>query len=94
MDDSLLRRGQPCWYRNPKVKMIAINDAFLLESFVFEILKKHFKTEIIYLPLLELFREVIFKTEMGQLLDLTSQPLDAEPDLNRFTIERFVSHLP
>lgn len=26
---------------------------------------------------------------MGQLLDLTSQPLDVEPDLSRFTIERY-----
>jgi farnesyl diphosphate synthase len=68
--------------------MIAINDAFLLESFVFQILKKHFRSESCYLDLVELFHEVIYKTEMGQLLDLTSQPLDEQPDLNRFTLER------
>lgn len=113
MDESTLRRGQPCWFRNPKVKMIAINDAFLLETFVFQILKKHFRTEPIYMQLVEIFhdvsvaplpalgwvvaflrlilddcRQVIYRTELGQLLDLTSQPLDAEPDLARFTPER------
>ena len=40
MDDSLTRRGQPCWYRNPHVNMIAINDSFLLESFVFTLIKQ------------------------------------------------------
>uniref|UniRef100_K3WEV8 Farnesyl pyrophosphate synthase n=1 Tax=Globisporangium ultimum (strain ATCC 200006 / CBS 805.95 / DAOM BR144) TaxID=431595 RepID=K3WEV8_GLOUD len=89
MDASVLRRGQPCWYRNPKVQMIAINDAFLLETFVFQILKKHFRSESFYLPLVELFHDVIYRTELGQLLDLTSQPQDREPDLARFTLERY-----
>ncbi|KAJ0407923.1 hypothetical protein P43SY_009210 [Pythium insidiosum] len=89
MDDSLMRRGQPCWYRRPNVKMIAINDAFLLETFVFQILKKHFRSEPCYLGLVELFHDVIYRTELGQLLDLTSQPLNAEPDLTRFTLARY-----
>jgi farnesyl diphosphate synthase len=37
MDESQTRRGQPCWYKKPEVHMIAINDSFLLESFVFTI---------------------------------------------------------
>ncbi|EQC29141.1 hypothetical protein SDRG_13014 [Saprolegnia diclina VS20] len=88
MDDSITRRGQPCWYRIPKVKQIAINDAFLLESFVYQILKTHFRGESYYLDLVETFQEVIFQTELGQLLDLTSQPLDGPTNLDRFTIER------
>ncbi|RLN90403.1 hypothetical protein BBJ28_00007709 [Nothophytophthora sp. Chile5] len=97
MDESILRRGQPCWYRKPKVKMIAINDAFLLETFVYQILKKHFGSEPFYLALVETFHDVrertqvVFHTEMGQLLDLTSQPQDGEVDLTRFTVERCVS---
>lgn len=58
MDDSVTRRGQPCWFRNPNVQMIAINDAFLLETFVFQILKKHFRADACYLPLIELFHDV------------------------------------
>lgn len=36
-----------------------------------------------------LYPKVIYRTELGQLLDLTSQPQDAEPDLSRFTLERY-----
>ncbi|KAJ8550509.1 hypothetical protein ON010_g10562 [Phytophthora cinnamomi] len=79
----------PCWYRKPNVKMIAINDAFLLEAFVFQILKKHFRSEPYYLDLVDTFHDVVFHTEIGQLLDLTSQPLDGEADLDRFTVERY-----
>lgn len=89
MDESITRRGQPCWYRIPKVKQIAINDSFLLESFVFQILKRHFRAEACYLELVELFKEVIYQTELGQLLDLTSQPMDGPVDLHRFTAERY-----
>ncbi|KAI2504349.1 FPP-GGPP synthase [Fragilaria crotonensis] len=89
MDESQTRRGQPCWYKQPHVHMIAINDSFLLESFVFTIIKKHFGHESYYLRLIELFISVIQKTEVGQLLDLTSQPMGQPADLNRFTLERY-----
>jgi len=128
MDDSLTRRGQPCWYRNPHVNMIAINDSFLLESFVFTLIKQvsfffdketewtmdgwgcmktkfcwvdeltlpkpsqYFGSESYYGDLVDLFHDVIQKTEFGQLLDLTSQPMEngvEKIDLDRFTIERY-----
>lgn len=93
MDDSQTRRGQPCWYKLPEINMIAINDSFLLESFCLEILKNHFGHEAYYADLLELILNVIQKTEFGQLLDLTSQPLDSaggsKMDLDRFTLERY-----
>ena len=92
MDDSLTRRGQPCWYKLPNVKMIAINDSFLLESFVFTILKLHFGNEPYYHDLVELLIDVTQKTEIGQLLDLTSQAMNATKlDLTRFTVERYKS---
>jgi farnesyl diphosphate synthase len=90
MDGSKLRRGKPCWYLNPKVQLIAINDGFILQSHIYRILKKHFshKTDQ-YLPLIELFNEVTYQTELGQLLDLTSQDQDAPMDLDKFTEERY-----
>ena len=97
MDDSQTRRGQPCWYKLPKVQLIAINDSFILESFVFGILRDHFQDEDCYADLLELFLDVTQKTEFGQLLDLTSQPMDvgakggSKIDLDRFTIQRYKS---
>eukprot|EP00979_Chaetoceros_neogracilis_P003258 scaffold576_cov146-Chaetoceros_neogracile.AAC.10 len=90
MDASKTRRGQPCWYQLPNVKNIAINDSFLLESYVFTMLKQHFGKEDFYLNLLELFIKVIQQTEFGQLLDLTSQDEGSEViDLTRFTLERY-----
>lgn len=91
MDASETRRGQPCWYKLPHVKNIAINDSFLLESYVFTMLKQHFGKEEYYIDLLELFLQVIQKTEFGQLLDLTSQEEGSDKgiDLTRFTLERY-----
>ncbi|CAN0232238.1 unnamed protein product, partial [Ectocarpus sp. 4 AP-2014] len=94
MDRSLTRRGQPCWYKVPKVQEIAINDSFILEAHVFKMLKRHFAHENYYLQLVELFHDVTYRTEMGQLLDLTSQPMDAPHDcaphpLCRFTPVRY-----
>lgn len=90
MDGSKTRRGNPCWYLLPKVKNIAVNDSFLLESFVFNFISQNFRSEAYYTDLLELFLEVTQQTECGQLLDLTSQPADTKIiDLSRFTIERY-----
>jgi farnesyl diphosphate synthase len=90
MDESQTRRGQPCWYQQPHVKWIAVNDAFLLESMVLHVLKRHFGHEPYYAQLLETMLDVIQKTECGQLLDLTSQPQDKDGmDLDRFTMTRY-----
>mmetsp|Transcript_15759 Transcript_15759/g.53479 ORF Transcript_15759/g.53479 Transcript_15759/m.53479 type:complete len:396 (-) Transcript_15759:115-1302(-) len=91
MDASETRRGQPCWYKQPDVKLIAINDSFLLESCVFKILKTHFGHEPYYVQLVDLFLEVTRQTELGQLLDLTTQSQDGTIDLTRFTMERYRS---
>ncbi|ODQ67901.1 hypothetical protein NADFUDRAFT_81027 [Nadsonia fulvescens var. elongata DSM 6958] len=87
MDASKTRRGQPCWYLVPKVGMIAINDAFMLESAIYILLKKHFKKETYYVDLIETFHEVTFQTELGQLLDLITAPED-EVDLSKFSLEK------
>eukprot|EP00597_Dinobryon_sp_UTEXLB2267_P003256 CAMPEP_0170080140 /NCGR_PEP_ID=MMETSP0019_2-20121128/16355_1 /TAXON_ID=98059 /ORGANISM="Dinobryon sp., Strain UTEXLB2267" /LENGTH=480 /DNA_ID=CAMNT_0010293967 /DNA_START=16 /DNA_END=1458 /DNA_ORIENTATION=+ len=91
MDNSITRRGQPCWYRNADVKLISINDSFILESCVFKILKRYFGAEKYYTQLVDLFIEVTRQTELGQLLDLTSQPHEGPIDLNRFTLDRYIS---
>lgn len=91
MDGSITRRGQPCWYKLPKVGMIAVNDAFLLQAHLYRLLKVHFGAAPCYLELLELFNEVTWQTELGQLLDLTSQPQPGAGsiDLDRFTEQRY-----
>lgn len=91
MDDSVTRRGQPCWFRNDNVQLIAVNDSFILESCVYKILKRYFGAEREYPQLLDLFIEVTRQTELGQLLDLTAQPLGQPMDLDRFTMSRLTS---
>jgi len=99
MDQSVTRRGLPCWYRanNPvyqhngdvKVGLIAINDAFLLEACIYRLLKKFFSSEPYYVALLELFHEVTYQTELGQLLDLTTQPAGTKVDISKFTLDTY-----
>lgn len=89
MDQSITRRGQPCWYRVPGVGNIAINDAFMLEGAIYFLLKKHFRPEGYYVDLLELFHEVTFQTELGQLIDLITAPEDSV-DLSKFSLNKLV----
>ncbi|KIW68787.1 farnesyl pyrophosphate synthase [Phialophora macrospora] len=88
MDSSITRRGEPCWYRHPGVGMIAINDAFMLESSIYLILKKRFRSHPAYLDLIELFHEVTWQTELGQLCDLITAPED-NVDLDNFSMAKY-----
>jgi farnesyl diphosphate synthase len=88
MDSSKTRRGNPCWYLAPKVGMIAINDAFMLEAAIYVLLKKHFRQEKSYIDMVELFHEVTFQTECGQLCDLLTAPED-DVNLDNFSLEKF-----
>ena len=87
MDASVTRRGHPCWYRVEGVGNIAINDAFMLEGAIYFLLKKHFRTRPYYVHLLELFHNVTFQTEIGQLIDLITAPEDTV-DLSKFTLDK------
>ncbi|KAE8151626.1 isoprenoid synthase domain-containing protein [Aspergillus avenaceus] len=69
MDKSEYRRGKPCWYLREGVGLAAINDAALLNSSIFFLLRKHFKHHPSYVDMLELFHEVGGRTELGQLAD-------------------------
>lgn len=88
MDSSKTRRGQPCWYLMPNVGMIAINDAFMLESSIYILLKKYFRQHSAYVDFIELFHEVTFQTELGQTCDLLTAPED-HVDLDNFSLEKY-----
>ncbi|KAJ3078660.1 Farnesyl pyrophosphate synthetase, partial [Quaeritorhiza haematococci] len=87
MDQSKTRRGQPCWYKLENVGTIAINDSFIIESLIYRLLKRYFRSETYYADLLDLFHEVTYQTELGQLMDLITAPED-DVDLNRFSIAK------
>ncbi|OAA58954.1 farnesyl pyrophosphate synthetase [Niveomyces insectorum RCEF 264] len=88
MDSSITRRGKPCWYRHEGVGMVAINDAFMLESAIYTLLREHFRGHPAYVDLLELFHEVTFQTEIGQLADLLTAPEDAV-NLDNFSMDKY-----
>lgn len=87
MDQSKTRRGQPCWYLVEGVGNIAINDSFMLEGAIYILLKKHFRQDSYYADLLDLFHEVTFQTELGQLLDLVTAD-EEHVDLDKFSLEK------
>ncbi|KAG8203916.1 FPS1, partial [Candida africana] len=87
MDQSKTRRGQPCWYLVEGVNNIAINDSFMLEGAIYILLKKHFCQDPYYVDLLDLFHEVTFQTELGQLLDLITADEEIV-DLDKFSLEK------
>jgi len=87
MDASITRRGQPCWYRQPNVGMLAINDSFMLEAPIYWLLRKYFRRDACYADLVDLFHATTFQTEMGQLVDLITAPED-QVDLGKFSLDR------
>ncbi|KAM9214780.1 farnesyl pyrophosphate synthase [Leptosomus discolor] len=88
MDASLTRRGQLCWYKKEGIGLDAVNDAFLLESSVYRLLKKYCRERPYYLHLLELFLQTGYQTELGQALDLITAPI-SHVDLSRFSEQRY-----
>ena len=72
MDGSVTRRGQPCWYRRSDVGLAAFNDSIILESLVYSVIKKYFRSKPYYLNLLENLLEVSKFTTYGQSLDTLS----------------------
>ncbi|RKP00239.1 hypothetical protein CXG81DRAFT_13470 [Caulochytrium protostelioides] len=87
MDQSITRRGQPCWYKLPGVGAAAINDAFLVEAAMFALLRKYFRRHARYSDFVDLFQTTIMQTELGQLMDLLTAPED-HVDLARFSAEK------
>lgn len=85
MDHSETRRGQPCWYRQEEVGLIAINDALMIENSIYYILRKYFAAEPYYVDLLELFHEAMMITTIGQSMDLQS----AGRTTAAFTMDRY-----
>ncbi|ROW02619.1 hypothetical protein VSDG_01628 [Cytospora chrysosperma] len=88
MDGSITRRGKPCWYLEEGVGMVAINDAFMLEAAIYSLLKKYFRSHPAYVDLIELFHEVTYQTEIGQLTDLLTAP-EEKVNLNNFSMEKY-----
>jgi len=84
MDGSVTRRGQPCFFRLPEIGLKAVNDSLVLLTQISRILWHVLRNHPSYLAIAELFQEITYTTEIGQLLDLTSQPAPGEVRLEAF----------
>lgn len=78
MDSSTTRRGRPCWYLVEGVKMDAVNDALILESFMHFLIEDACGEDDCYRQVVKLYLDTCTKTQMGQTLDLLSMPQGAK----------------
>jgi len=86
MDGSETRRGSPCWYKVDNLGLAAFNDALLLESGIYALLKKYFDKKEYYVNILEIIHEVTHKTVYGQSLDTRT---GMERNIETYTMERY-----
>jgi len=96
MDDSSTRRGQPCWYRKQEIGLGAFNDSIILETCVYSIIRKYFRSEPYYLDLLENMLDITKFTAYGQGLDTISAhnftQIKGQPhSLDSFNMDRYTA---
>jgi farnesyl diphosphate synthase len=60
MDNSVTRRGRPCWYLYKNLGTAAVNDGLLLEHGLYQLLSRYFRDKPYYVNVLELFHDVSF----------------------------------
>ena len=72
MDNSVLRRGKPCWHLVPSIGVSnAVNDGLFLENAVFAIIRTLVPRDK-RLAVLELINETVLRTLIGQNLDVNT----------------------
>ncbi|XP_078334449.1 farnesyl pyrophosphate synthase-like [Crassostrea virginica] len=89
MDNSSTRRGKPCWYKQDKVGIVAVNDAIYLECCVYHILHKYCRSKTYYVHVVDLFHQTCMQTVRGQCLDLITAPSGGKVDFSDFTEDRY-----
>ncbi|CAG2174305.1 unnamed protein product, partial [Oppiella nova] len=92
MDQSITRRGKPCWYKLDHVGLISCNDSNLLEQEMYNILKIYFHDKHYYQKLVDLMHKVASRmATYGQCMDMLSNPINEQPDLIQFTSNRYAT---
>lgn len=76
MDNSITRRGRPCWYRLDNVGLIAINDANYFQNLNFKVLKHFFGASDCYMELVEIFLDVRPAVWLNLLVFFVSKLID------------------
>lgn len=87
MDNSETRFGNICWYKMDEIGFKAINDGFMIENFIYYLLKKHFSHLECYPKLMETFHDITLITTIGTSLDMDSDLMN----VTDFTMKQFKS---
>eukprot|EP00095_Tigriopus_kingsejongensis_P008548 snap_masked-scaffold989_size72935-processed-gene-0.0 protein:Tk08548 transcript:snap_masked-scaffold989_size72935-processed-gene-0.0-mRNA-1 annotation:"mitochondrial isoprenyl diphosphate synthase precursor" len=92
MDNADTRRGKPAWYKHENHGLAAFNDAIMVETCIYTLLKNHAQDKPYYHELVEEFRVATRQTAVGQCLDLLTAN-DRTPDglinLEAFDMKRY-----
>ena len=59
LDNANMRRNQPTWH--VKVGLGAINDGLILETCIYKLIKKHFKSKNCYTDIVDILLKVSIK---------------------------------
>ncbi|KAK2724428.1 hypothetical protein QYM36_001067 [Artemia franciscana] len=90
MDQSETRRGKPCWYKTGNLGPKAMNDAFLMESSIYELFYHSLSSKPFYKEILHLFKDMVTRTSIGQTLDTYMSPnIGEKPNLTLYTTENY-----
>lgn len=87
MDGGITRTGRTCWHKLSDVQMSAVNDEFLIEAGVYQILKDHFGHLDCYIKLLENYQDYILIAAIGQYLDTTTM----KKNVLSFTLDKYMT---
>ncbi|RWS22995.1 farnesyl pyrophosphate synthase-like protein [Leptotrombidium deliense] len=74
------------WCEKDGVGLIAINDALMLETNIYHLLRLYLSEKSNYSRIIDLFLQVTRKTVYGQTLDVLSAPPGKKPNFNLFTM--------
>ncbi|XP_043797658.1 farnesyl pyrophosphate synthase-like [Apis laboriosa] len=88
LDNANIRRNQLTWH--VKVGLGAINDALILETCIYKLLEKHFKSKNCYVEIMNIFLKYHKKTVQGECLDiLISTDWGKKSNLDLFSMDRY-----
>eukprot|EP01083_Nonionella_stella_P055004 145186_1 len=89
MDQSLTRRGVPCWYKHANVALKAVNDGPVIESLIFWLIHHRLVADQCIVDRLDrLIRKTIIQTQFGQMIDLELTS-DAKDLKTMYTLKRY-----
>ncbi|XP_013136960.1 PREDICTED: farnesyl pyrophosphate synthase-like [Papilio polytes] len=84
-DNCQTRCGKPTWHSLPNVGLLAINDASMLRSFIYEMLKNNFDQNT-STKMENCINEAFFTINIGQYMDIM---MSKSRDLDKFTVEQY-----